>query len=184
MRKAILFTSAAALAALASPAFAQSTGTVDIDGSVADRCLFTTPSETISVGELSQSGTSTDAGKLDPSKLDGQQRTLTGWCNGTAATMSVEALPLLNQDFAGTAPNGFDTRIDYTATASANSVDATDTSATAGVGTAAGVGLFTGDVVVALSGSSTPNSGLLVAGDYSGEVRVTLTPNVSFNNPI
>lgn len=181
MRKAILLTSAVALVSLAGPALAQATGTVDIDGSVQDRCLFTSPSATISVGELSQSGTGANAGKLDPSKLDGQQRTLVGWCNGTAAKMSVEALPLLNGDFVGTAPSGFDTRINYSATASANGVEASDGSATAGAGSAVNVGLFAGDVVVALSNSNTPGGGLLVAGGYSGEVRVTLTPNASFN---
>lgn len=182
MRKAFLLTSAVAIATLAGPALAQSTGTVDVDGSVQGRCLFTAPSATISVGELSQAGTGANAGKLDPAKLDGQQRTLTGWCNGTAATMSVEAFPLLNTDFTGAAPSGFDTRINYTATATANSIDATDGSATAGAGTPVNVGLFAGQVVVALSNSATPGGGLLVAGAYNGEVRVTLAPNVSFNN--
>jgi len=165
---------------LATPVMAQVTGTVDIDGSVADRCLFTTDNAVISVGELALGGSGTTAGKLDASKLDGQTRTLIGWCNGTAATMAVEALPLLNTDFTGTAPTGFDTRIDFTATADANSVEATDTSVIGGAGDAVNVGLFTGDIDVTLSSSSSPTGGLLVAGGYVGQVIVTLTPNISF----
>ena len=60
----------------AAPALAEdATGTVAIDGSVAERCLFTTPSATISVGELSKGGTDTNAGRLNPAKLNGQSRT-------------------------------------------------------------------------------------------------------------
>lgn len=169
-----------ASAAVSAPAMAQSTGTVDINGSVGDRCLFTSGNAVISVGELTQGGASAAAGRLDPSKLNGQSRTLVGWCNGTAATMAVEALPLVNTSFASTAPVGFDTRIDYTASAAANGVTGTDSSVTAGAGTAVSVGLFSGNINVSLASSSTPNSGLLVAGAYSGQVIVTLTPNISF----
>lgn len=179
MRKLMTMTALATLAT-AAPAVAQVTGTVDIDGSVADRCLFTTDNAVISVGELALGGSGSTAGKLDTSKLDGQTRTLVGWCNGTAATMEVEAFALQNTDFTGTAPTGFDTRIDFTATAEANDGTATDTSLDAGKGAATAVGLFTGNIDVTLSASSTPTSGLLVAGGYVGQVVVTLTPNVSF----
>jgi hypothetical protein len=168
---------------LATPAFAQSTGTVTVTGSVADRCLFTTPSATILLGELARPGSDANAGKLDEAVVDAGTATLVGWCNGTAATMSVEAQPLLNTDFVGAPPSGFDTRIDYTADALANSATATDTSTVAGAGTAVSVGMFTGNVVVNLGSSATPGGGLLVAGDYAGQVLVTLTPNVSFNLP-
>jgi hypothetical protein len=169
---------------MSSPAFAQSsTGTVTVDGSVADRCLFTTPSATISLGEISLSGTGATAGKLNTAVVNGQSRTLVGWCNGTAATMTVEAQPLLNTSYTGPAIAGFDTRVNYTATAVANAVPGTDTSTGAGAGTAVAVGLFTGNIPVTLSASSSPTNGLLVAGTYQGQVLVTLTPNVSFGNP-
>lgn len=179
MRKVL---SIAAIAALATgaPAMAQdATGTVSIDGSVADRCLFTTDNALISVGELALGGAGAGAGRLDPARLDGQTRTLVGWCNGTAATIEVEALPLVNTSFTGTPPAGFDRRVDITATAAANNVSATDSSLNAGAGTAATVGLFTGSIDVTLSNSSTPTNGLLVAGSYVGQVLVTLSPNVS-----
>lgn len=180
MRK-ISCLSAMALFAVTAPATAQNapvTGTVDIDGSVADRCLFTVDSAVISVGELSLTGGGATAGRLDASKLNGQSRTLVGWCNGTAAKMAVEALPLVNTDFTGTAPAGFDTRINYTATALANSVSANDTSIGEGAGASSSVGLFTGDVEVSLSASASPTGGLLVAGGYVGQVLVTLSPNI------
>ena len=181
MRAGILI--ALAATALSSPAFAQSTGTVDISGSVADRCLFTDDSETIILGELARPGADGNAGRLAEGQVDNETATLTGWCNGTAATMTVEAIALTNSDFTGTAPNGFETRIDFTATAVANGESATDDSIEGGAGDPVDVGLFTGSVVVTLSDSATPGGGLLVAGDYSGQVVVTLTPNVSFNLP-
>ncbi len=179
MRKLVLIV--LPLAVVASPAMAQaatsgSTGQVDISGSVAGRCLFTTPSKTITLGELALSGSTAAAGKLDTAKVDTKSETLVGWCNNAAATMTVTTTELTN-----TAPiaTGFDNRIDYTATAVANSATASDSSLTAGAGTSVTVGLFTGNVVVTLSGSSTPNSGLLVAGGYSGNVKVTLAPLIA-----
>lgn len=180
MRNVIPFAALAALS-FGAPAMAQdATGTVGIDGQVADRCLFTTDNAVISVGELALGGAGASAGKLDTTRLNGQTRTLVGWCNGTAATIQVEALPLLNTSFTGTPPSGFDRRVDITASAQANRVTATDTSTVTGRGTAANVGLFTGSVDVSLSNSSTPTNGLLVAGSYVGQVVVTLSPNVSF----
>lgn len=176
--------SLAAIAALAigAPAMAQdATGTVSIDGSVADRCLFTTDNAVISVGELALSGAGATAGRLDTTRLNGQARTLVGWCNGTAATIKVEAQPLLNTAFTGTPPAGFDRRVDITATAQANNVSASDSSVSVGAGTTAAVGLFTGSIDVTLSNSSSPTNGLLVAGGYVGSVLVTLSPNISFS---
>jgi hypothetical protein len=172
----------AALAALtvAAPAVAQdATGTVDINGSVAERCLFTTPSATIWAGELAKGGTDVNAGRLNPAVLNGQKRTLVGWCNGTASTISVEAEELLNTNFTGTAPTGFTRRIDYTATADANGASAWDSSLAAGAGDSEDVGIFTGNVDVTISAASAPGDNLLIAGDYSGQVLVTLSPNIS-----
>ena len=173
MRKLMFLAIPAVLAA--SPAFAQSsavTGTVNIDGSVAGRCTFTLPSVTLSLGELSLASN----GKLDTSKVNGKTATLTGWCNNTAATMSVTTTQLTT---ATAAPTGFDNRVDYTATATANSASASDTSLTAGAGTASTVGLFTGNILVTLSAASSPSNGLMVAGGYTGNVVVTLTPSVA-----
>jgi hypothetical protein len=170
MRKLIILALPAAL--IAGPAMAQSavTGTVNIDGSVANRCLFTLPNATISLGEISLASN----GKLDVSKVNGKNATLTGWCNGTAATMSVTSTQLTTPT-AATA--GFDNRVDYTGTAVANAVSASDSSLVAGAGTASTVGQFTGNIVVTLSAASSPANGLMVAGAYTGNVLVTLTPS-------
>ena len=170
MRKLMLLAIPAVV--LASPAFAQSaTGTVSIDGSVAGRCMFTLPNATISLGEISLASN----GKLDPAKVNGRNATLTGWCNNTAASMSVTTTQLTT----GTAATaGFDNRVDYTGTAVTGSVSAADSSLTAGAGTPSTVGQFTGNIVVTLSGASSPSNGLMVAGTYTGTVVVTLTPTV------
>ncbi len=167
----------APLALVTSPVLAQTadvTGTVLIDGSVAGRCLFTTPNATISLGELALGGADSSAGKLDTSKVNGQSATLAGWCNNAAATMSVEAFPLTNPASGAT---GFDKLINYTATAVAGDADPDDSSITDGAGTPQTVGLYSGDIEVTLSNASTPAGGLLVAGGYTGSVIVTLAPN-------
>lgn len=170
---------AAPLLLIGVPALAQdATGTVAIDGSVAGRCLFTTPNATISLGELALAGSDDNAGRLDAGKVNTKNATLVGWCNSAAAGISVEAFPLLNAASGGA---NFTNRVDYTASGAASSATATDTTLTTGAGTTQSVGLFSGNVVVTLSAASAPSNALLVAGDYTGSVKVTLTP--SFTPP-
>ena len=77
------------------------------------------------------------------------------------------------------APNSsFDNRVDYTAVASANGVNASDSSVTTGAGGSTSVNVFAGSIGVTLSDAATPNNGVLVAGSYTGNVTVTLSPNV------
>ncbi|MBA4161405.1 MAG: hypothetical protein C0515_04860 [Novosphingobium sp.] len=171
MRKILILAALPAILA-ASPALAQSaTGTVNIDGSVAGRCMFTLPNATISLGELSLASN----GKLDVSKVNGKTATLTGWCNNTAASMTVTTTQLTT---ATAATAEFDNRVDYTGTATANAISANDSSLTAGAGTASTVGQFTGNIVVVLSAASSPTNGLMVAGAYTGNVQVTLSPSL------
>src|SRR5215213_4955111 len=163
---------AAVLAAgAATPAFAVD-GTVNVNGFVDDRCLFTVDNAVINLGEISDAD-----GKVDKVAVDAGTATLKGWCNGSAATIAVEAHPLLNS-----APGSasFDNRVDYKATATAGNAAPTDVSAIAGAGTPASLGLFSGDIVVDISDSASPNNRLMVAGDYVGSIVVTLTPNTSF----
>ncbi len=173
MRKLIIFS--APLALLASPAMAATaasevTGEVAITGQVTARCAFTLDSGTIALGEISGSD-----GKLDAGKVNDQTKDLTGWCNGTNSTIAVKATALTNT-LTGT---GFDSTVTYTATATAGTVSVTDTNSTdSAAGTAATLGLFSGNITVELSGAATPTEGLMVAGDYTGNVQVTLTPAV------
>ena len=128
-------------------------------------------------------GTGATAGKLNASKIDGEARTLKGWCNGSASTMSVEAQALTLTGFPAAPPAGFDKAVNYKATAVANTASAIDTSTTPGAGNAELVRIFTGDVVVTLSEASSPTSGLLIAGGYLGQVLVTLSPAIALPPP-
>ena len=166
------------LIAAATPALAADpvSGTVALSGSVAGRCLFTTPQQTIALGELAQAGSGATAGKLDATRINGQTTNLVGWCNNVGSSMAVTATELTSTT---SAPNAsFDNRVDYTASASANGVDASDSSVTAGAGGSTSVNVFAGSIGVTLSGAATPNNGVLVAGSYTGNVTVTLSPNV------
>jgi type 1 fimbria pilin len=173
MKKLLLLGSAAVAFATAAPAFAQVTGEVDVNGFVDDRCQFTVDNAVINLGEISDNAT----GKLDKVAVDAGAATLNGWCNGSAATIAVEAHPLLNSA-AGSA--SFDNRVDYKATATAGNAAPTDLTTAAGPGTPASLGLFSGDILVDISDSASPNNRLMVAGDYVGSIVVTLTPNTSF----
>lgn len=163
------------LAAISAPAFAQSsTGTVDVSGSVEGRCLFTVPSETITLNELALGGVDANAGRLNEGKVNAGTATLSGWCNNAAATMKVEAFALVGDALATS--TDFTNRIDFTANAKANGVTASDTTTDAAVGDEEDVGMFSGDVVVTLASADAAGK-LLVAGDYTGQVLVTLAPN-------
>lgn len=185
MRHPIILSAAAAslvLACGAGAALAQTaTGTVQVNGTVANRCLFVTGDVVLDLGELSLlSGDTTAIGRLDGAKLTSRTATLNGWCNGVSASMAVEALPLLNTSFTDAAPAGFDRRVDYTATATASpaggAVSASDSTLATGSGPGSATGLFSSDIVVGFADPATPTSGRLVAGSYAGSVIVTLSP--------
>jgi hypothetical protein len=167
MHKALLLIAAAASLVAAAPALAAD-GSVTVNGAVAPKCLFTVGSKTITIAELAG-----DDGKLNAATLNNKSATLEGWCNGTAARIQVAATPLRNS---GTGGDSFDSLINYTATAVANSVTATDTTTTEEAGTARTVGLFAGGIVVSLSDAASAGAKLLLSGAYSGSVTVTLSP--------
>jgi len=174
MNKLIL-AALAASAALSTPALAANndTGTVTVNGSVAGKCKFTTGTATINANELAGAD-----GKLDASVLVNKTATLVGWCNQTASTMKVTAKPLLGDT---AAPNAsFTNRVDIDAQAVAAGQTATDSSVgetapTYTAGTAATVGIFSGNVDVKITAASSA-SAILTAGTYVGTVDVTLTP--------
>ena len=172
MRAIVGVVAALAVMGAASQAAAQVTGTVDITGSVEERCEFTIDSGLIALGELSGTG-----GTLDVSQVNGESETLNGWCNGTAAEMTVESNAIENVDYLGAPPAGFERLVNYTATATASTGSANDSSTTLGAGSPTVVGVFSSDISVVLSAAATPGGGKLIAGDYEGSVDVTLTPS-------
>ncbi|MGA0602872.1 hypothetical protein ACO2Q3_19340 [Caulobacter sp. KR2-114] len=146
------------------------TNIVNIDATVAAKCLFTGESPvSLHLGELA-----TAVGNLDTSKVDNQSVTLNGWCNSAGSQMHVEATRLSLTPAIVPNPTGFVQQVDYTATAVANGHNATDDTSISGPGTDVNVGIFTGQVPVTLSNASAV--GLLIAGSYQGTVTVTLSP--------
>lgn len=180
MRKLMILAVPAALAV--SPAMALTsgdvTGTVAVTGSVTDRCQFTLNSVVLPLGELSQSSN----GELDTTRVNTKSADLAGWCNGSAAEMKVEAQALAGPAFTGDTAT-FTNTVDYTATATANSVSPTDTTTTPGAGTPLTVGIFSGNIHVVLSGA-TAGGKKLVAGNYNGQVIVTLSPKFVAEQPL
>lgn len=166
---------AAALAALlvSTAASAQSvSGTVTIDGTVQAKCVIA-PAATITLGEMA------GVTGVYNNVADGKTATLTAWCNGAASTMTV-ASTAISLVGGGAVPTGFTNTVNFTGTASVTpagaggAVSASD-STTAAPSAAAAVSLFSNDITVALSASST-NGGKLIAGTYQGSVVVTLAP--------
>lgn len=145
-------------------------GTVNIDASVAPKCLFTGENPVqLSLGELANA-----VGNLDTSKVNNKSVTLHAWCNSAGSQMHVETTKLALTPALVPNPTGFVQQVDYTASALANAKTATDDTSVAGPGSDVVVGIFTGDVPVTLSNASA--TGLLLAGAYQGTVVVTLTP--------
>lgn len=174
MQKLLLVTSVGALMASVVPAVAAPvTGTVQVSGSVAAKCKFVTASADLPLGELADAD-----GGLDTAKVDGQSRTLSGWCNNSAATLSVKATALTgDQPVTSGSEAAFTDRVDYTASVAANALTFTDVSSDDFASAASTVNMFSGDIVVTL-GASSAGSKKLVAGAYSGKVEVTLSPTV------
>ena len=180
MRKVLLTSTILSLGLLtAGVAGAQTVaGSVGLNGSVASRASqFTTDNAVLNIGEMSiTTGSGSSVGTFDHTTLDGKSSVLVGWCNGTGATMTVQAFPMLNTGFTGSPPSGFDDRVDFTATAVENATSASASSLNATPGTPATVGLFTSNITVNFSNSATPGGGKMIAGPYAGTVNVTLAP--------
>lgn len=177
------------LVGLATPALAQegsadtARGQVLVTGSVARLCILGEPSRAVvDMGQMVQSSGAA-AGRIVA--LGPQSVTLPGsFCNFAGSMLGITASALV--DGSGTAPpDGFARAVNYTATASGwGDSDAVATTAAAfdGAGPDAGGTGGTqpqpklGDVAVSLSSFAVPGNALLVAGNYSGLITVTLGP--------
>lgn len=135
---------------------------VAVSGSVARLCILGEPSRSlIDLGQMAQTS-GAGVGRL--ASLPAQSVSLPGsFCNFAGSSLGVTASALVGTDGA-TPPAGFAKAVNFTATAS-------------GWGTGAVQGEpKLGTIDVALATFSAPANGLLVAGDYSGQVTVTLGP--------
>jgi hypothetical protein len=182
-RVKVILGSVAILFASVSVASAQTVnGTIAVTGSVAERC-FVVPgaaaifSDTFALGELAIAG-GTVATKTDTGSFQVH-------CNTGTVNVGITADSL---ETGGAAPTGYSNIIHYTAqldltlaTGSFTPITVISEAATSATTTSdtTTARLATGstNVTVSLSALTTPNvTDLLVAGDYDGEIRVTIAP--------
>jgi hypothetical protein len=194
MNKIGLISLAALAAAIATPAAAQSTtGTVDITGTVAAKCIVQTGSgtsstfgTTVALGELAQAD-----GTLKPSAtlattfntVGGTGLSAKVICTTANPEISVNANPITSAVLAGA---GYDNSIDFQADVTVTTLAANaspysnDSAAAAGAATALGSRLANtaSNVTIAASNFRTNNlTDLLVAAtDYAGSIVVVIAP--------
>ncbi len=180
---------ALSLAALPTAAWAQptpATGTVSVDGQVAPICLLGAPTPVpVNLGQM-VSTAGPRVGRI--AVLPNQTVNLpNSFCNFAGSTVTVQATALTASDASSPQP-GFARAVNYTASATgwaAGSTMATSTALRDGtMPTATGAGANQplpkkSDIAVTLSNFTVPSDSLLVAGNYSGLVIVTLGPTVT-----
>lgn len=185
LRLALLLIGAASLPAVASAQSASTTatGNVAIGGQVTSVCILGNPSSAVvNLGSLANTS-GARVGRI--ATIASQSVSLPGsFCNFAGSQVSVQAGALLAAD-ATTPPSGFARAVNYVATASAwapaNATATTAALADGSSATATGTGGVQplpklADIVVGLSGFTAPSDAILVAGNYSGTVVVTLGP--------
>ena len=175
----------AAAAALGAPAVAsaQSTSTINLNAQVDQQCMLGAPSSTtLDLGVLTG-----DDGRLDPAKTGAAILLETGietaWCN-TPSILKMEADPLTTVISAYATPNGFSRQLTYDAVLTGWPTPATvrplgpggEMSAGAGVPHAESLLLRISRLNTLNAGGVAETTGLYVeAGDYSGQITLTLT---------
>jgi hypothetical protein len=194
MKKIALVSAAALAAAIATPASAavgDVTGTVNITGSVAAKCLVVTGAgtsstfgTTVALGELAQAdGTMKTDLATTFGTVGGAGLSAKVVCTTANPTISVDADPITSATAAGT---GYDNSIDFQANVAVTTLSANaspysnDSAAAAGSATALGSRLANTATNVTISASNfrTNNlSDLLVAAtDYAGKITVVIAP--------
>lgn len=179
MLKTILYASAA-LALLAAPSLADNSVTITLQGTVDAKCSITTGiGATLMLGTFDTNADGTYSGETIDRPVDGS-----AWCNGVTNDVVAVAKPMMNVDLVGAAPSGFTNRVDYelTLTFLGQSFGSLDTvgadPANGREVNASGLPAFseggsgTGHVTTVGSGADK-----LIAGNYQGEVTITLVPH-------
>ena len=182
--KKIAFLAAAACAAIAMPAMAQTTGTINLTGSVAAKCTAAPGGATF--------GDSTAFGEL--ALTDGTMRTnlassfgthaFTIICNTGTPTVSVDADALATT---ASATAGYDNSIDYTATVTVkrsgttDAVFTNDTSAAATAAATLGAPLANAASNVSVTTSTyhtnTATDLLVASPTYTGVIKIVIAPS-------
>jgi hypothetical protein len=180
---------ATALATLASaPAFAApQTETIAFTGTMNATCTAgPTGGTSVPLGNISGSG----VGALDASKVNVTLGSLGSniECNGAGTKLSIQAGVLENLSVtslpAGSGAAGFSREVDFTATIDTtglgytSGVDSVSDSSTLAASTEVVVGLTDTDASLTLSLAAIKGGDKLIAGNYRGQVQLTLTPGV------
>ena len=193
MKNIVLLALAASTVAVATPAFAQNaTGTVDITGTVADRCQVTPVTggnyvTSRDLLELSQADGTIEASATLATRFGVAGSTAPTFrliCTTRAPKVSVNASLLLHETAGLQAPvAGYTGTINYTAAIKVRTVDGSeDVSDTTADGStdltlASRLAASGNNVEITASGFNTGASSLLNAGSYSGQIVVTISPS-------
>lgn len=183
MNKFVAAILVAAAATVSVPAYAQATGTVVVNGTVAPKCTAVQPiSGTINLGELA-----TADGTIDQAfskATSGLTTNFTVRCNGSNPNLSVEARPLVNSA-AATGVAGYTNTVHYTARLAAKGASGSTTTTVADRSLQAGATTGrVGDRLAAVAnnvslsiaeGATESATAILEAGTYSGTVDITIT---------
>lgn len=186
MKKSRIALIAVAAAVLgASPAYADVTGTINLTGSVAAKCVVdpgsgSTFSDTVNFGELAQADGTL---RTDLASAFGTH-SFTVKCNTGTPTIAVDADPLATT---AAASSGYDNTINYTASVAVSAVgnysgpftNASDTAASAATPVGSALANTANNVSITTSGYHTANpTDLLVASPtYTGKITVVIAPN-------
>ena len=184
MSRKILIAAAAAAAFVApAVASAQSTSTINLNAQVDQQCMLGAPASTaLDLGVLTGADGRLDASKTSAAVLV-ETEVDTAWCN-TPSILKMEAQPLTTVISAYSAPNGFSRQLTYDAVLTGWPTSATvrplgaggEAEAPAGVPHAETLVLQISRLNTLNAGGVAETTGLYVeAGDYSGQVILTLT---------
>ena len=193
MKKIVLLALAASTVAVATPAFAQVTGTVNITGSVADKCQVTPVLAgnyltTRNLSELSQADGTLELSATLATRFGVAGTTAPAFrvvCTTAAPKVTVEASPLLHttpglqalaSGYTGTVNYTADVKVTTTA-ALPETVSDTTASGTTVLTLSNRLAASNNNVEITTSAFNTAASALLNAGGYSGQIVVTVSPN-------
>ena len=175
MRKIVLLALAASAASVATPAFAQVTGTINLSGKVDPKCLVLPgngaafgPSATIQLGEVADATGKLRASSTIETQINGTAGTTARVvCTSAAPTISVDATELATTALAAT---GYHNSIDFNAKVVVTRV----------IGTTVDSATFNNDSSAAPLGATA--IGGRVANNGSDNIVIT-TNNFRTNNP-
>jgi hypothetical protein len=197
MKKVLLVATAIAGLAFAAPSLAQSvTGTVAVNGTVADRCVVngdgggSTFTDTISLGELTKTNGTLRGDLQNSSPVSGATFKVSVTCTGSNPAVSISATELAASGVTA-APSGFSGALDYTAEldldkAAGGTAPFTYTTSTANPAPTTGnlggpLSNTNNNVRVSVYSFSTvggQSNVLQASNNWSGQVNVSIAPSI------